>query len=211
MYMTSKKTSNSGPKVDARFHDGIWLGLRMKSDESIIGTPNGVIKAKTVRRLPEDQRWRTEEVSSIRGIPSNPVPSAGKDHIPTEVKGTKHAERGEDEHAPARERKKCDVRPTVATPEPTVRRMHMTRTHTREYGATEGCPRCKGIEAGRSMPHNNECKMKIKARMEQSEEGREGLKNEEQRQDRHLERGDRRSVERGGSKGARQHGRELLV
>ena len=37
MYMTSKKTSNSGPKVDARFHDGIWLGLRMKSDESIIG------------------------------------------------------------------------------------------------------------------------------------------------------------------------------
>ena len=46
------------------------------------------------------------------------------------------------------------------------------------------------------MPHNNECKMNIKARMEQSEEGREGLKKEEQRQDRHLERGDMRSVER---------------
>ena len=66
MYMTSKKTSNSGPKVDARFPDGIWLGLRMKSDESIIGTPNGVIKAKTVRRLPEDQRWSTEEVLSFQ-------------------------------------------------------------------------------------------------------------------------------------------------
>ena len=30
MYMTSKNTSKSGPNVDAKFHDGIWLGLRMK-------------------------------------------------------------------------------------------------------------------------------------------------------------------------------------
>ena len=36
----------------------IWLRLRMKSDESIIGTPYGVIKAKTARRLPEDQKTR---------------------------------------------------------------------------------------------------------------------------------------------------------
>ena len=51
MYMMSKKTSKSGPKVDAKFHDGIWLGLRMKSDESMIGTLSEVVKAKTVRRL----------------------------------------------------------------------------------------------------------------------------------------------------------------
>ena len=56
MCMTSKHTSKSAPKVDAKFHDGMWLGLRMKSDQSIIGTLDGVIKAKTVRRLPEDQR-----------------------------------------------------------------------------------------------------------------------------------------------------------
>ena len=122
MYMTSKNTSKSGPKVDAKFHDGIWLWLRMNSDGSIIGTPSGVIKAKTVRRLPEDQRWCTEEVLSTRGIPSNPVPSTGKDHIPTEVNGTKHAL--------AREREKCDARPIVAAPDPTVRGMYMTRTHT---------------------------------------------------------------------------------
>ena len=65
--MTSKNTSKSAPKA----HDGIWLGLRMKSDELIIGTPNGVIKAKT---LPKDQRWCAEEVLNIRGVPSKPVP-----------------------------------------------------------------------------------------------------------------------------------------
>ena len=58
-----------GRKVDAKFYEGIWLELRMKS-ESIIGTPSGVSTAKTVRKLPEDQIWRAEEVLSFRGIPT---------------------------------------------------------------------------------------------------------------------------------------------
>ena len=62
MYMPSKNTSKSVPQVDAKFHDGVWQGLRTNSDESIIGTPNRVIKAKTVRRLLEDQRWCEEEM-----------------------------------------------------------------------------------------------------------------------------------------------------
>ena len=64
----------------------------------IIGTWSGVIKAKTVRRLPEDQRWFAEEVLSIRGIPSTPVPC---DTL-VEVSGPRHNERGEDEHASTR-------------------------------------------------------------------------------------------------------------
>ena len=39
-----------------------------------------------------------------------------------------------------------------------------------------------------------ECKTRIISRMEQSEHGREGLKKEERRQDRHLEKGVMRSV-----------------
>ena len=87
MYMPSKNTSKSAPKEDAQFHDGLWLGLRMKSDESIVGTPNGVIKVKTVWRLPEDRRWCAEEVLSTRGAASNPVPGVGGNHIPIEAGG----------------------------------------------------------------------------------------------------------------------------
>ena len=72
---------------------------------------------------------------------------------------------------------------------------YITRSHIREYGATEGCPECKWIEAGRSMPHNNECRMRIRARMLQNEDGREGLKKEEQSQDRHLKKAVMRSAE----------------
>ena len=72
----------------------------------------------------------------------------------------------------------CQHRSAVAAPDPTVRRMYITRSHIREYGATEGCPGCKGIEVGRSAPYNNECRMRIRARMEQDEDYGEGLKKE---------------------------------
>ena len=98
-----------------------------------------------------------------------------------------HAERREDEHAPAQEREKYDTQTTVAALDSTVRRTHTTRSHIRDYGASEGCPGCKEIETDRSMPHNNECRMRIRSRMEQSGDGREGLKKEEQKQDRHIE------------------------
>ena len=122
------------------------------------------------------------------------MPHVGGDHILIEANGTHNAERGEGGHATAQEREKCDTRSPVAAPDPTVRRMHTTRSHIREYGATEGCPGCKGTEAGRSMPHDNEWRM-TRARMEQNEDGREGLKKGEPRQDRHLEKAVTRSVE----------------
>ena len=45
-----------------KFYDGILLGLRVKVDESITGTPDGVITAKAVRLVPEYERWCVEEV-----------------------------------------------------------------------------------------------------------------------------------------------------
>ena len=166
------------------------MGLRIKSDESIIRKPSGVVEAKTVRRLLEDQRWCAEEVLNNRGIPSNIVPGVGGDHIPIEANGTRHADRGGDENAPAEER-----RAHVAARDPTMRSMYVTKAHIREYGAAEWCSGCRGIETRRSMPHKNECRMRIRTRTEQNEEVLEGLKKEQQRQDRHLEEAVARSVE----------------
>ena len=38
-----KENKQERAKSNAKFHDGIRLGLRMKSGESITGTPNGVM------------------------------------------------------------------------------------------------------------------------------------------------------------------------
>ena len=45
------------------------------------------------------------------------------------------------------------------------------------------------------MPHKNDCRKRIRDRMEECEEGREGLKKEEQKQDRHFEKAFMRSVD----------------
>ena len=32
------------PNVDARFHDGVWLGIRLASEEYVVGTSAGIFE-----------------------------------------------------------------------------------------------------------------------------------------------------------------------
>ena len=171
-----EKDTHERAQSGSGFHDGIWLALRMRSDESIVGTPSGVIKAKTVRRFPQDQRWCADEVLNMRGVPSSPMLGAG-DQILIEANVARHAEAKEEENMPVQER------------ESGHQSAHQSKRCHR------GDPGCTGIGTGRSMPHNNEGGTRIKTRMEQSDDGREGLKREQQRLDRHLEKAVVRSVE----------------
>ena len=44
--------------MEDTFLDGIFLGMRLRSDEILIGTTRGVIKTRTVRRRVEEEQWR---------------------------------------------------------------------------------------------------------------------------------------------------------
>ena len=59
------------------------------------------------------------------------LPRVGGDHIPIEDGGSRYSERGEDEHAPAQDREKCDNQATVAAPDMAVIRLYRTRSHIR--------------------------------------------------------------------------------
>ena len=52
--------------MDPSFEEGIWLGLVGKSDEDIVGTPQGVVRARSIRRLPADQRWNSVRAAMVR-------------------------------------------------------------------------------------------------------------------------------------------------
>ncbi len=41
-------------KLDVSWVDGVWLGIQLESGESIIGTPEGVVKARDCRRKPDN-------------------------------------------------------------------------------------------------------------------------------------------------------------
>ena len=44
---------------------GVWLGIELRSSEAIIGTPAGVVKTRTIRLLPEEQKWNADDILVI--------------------------------------------------------------------------------------------------------------------------------------------------
>ncbi len=71
--------------MDERWHAGIWLGAIQTPDETIVGTPEGVVKARSVRRKPLADRWSKSELGGMKGSPWKPIPTADGDNIRTSV------------------------------------------------------------------------------------------------------------------------------
>ena len=44
-------------KTESEWSEGIWLGHARQSNEHVIGTEQGVVRAYTVKRKEEGQRW----------------------------------------------------------------------------------------------------------------------------------------------------------
>ena len=60
LYMPLKTERLNMGKDEPKLKEGLWLGVRLRSDEALIGTANGVVKARTTRRPPKSQRWGAE-------------------------------------------------------------------------------------------------------------------------------------------------------
>jgi hypothetical protein len=79
-------------KFDVRWLERVWLGVRVESGESIIGTDRGVVKARDFRRKPlNGGRLCEEKFNKFVGVPWEPYPGAGggtdiktKVRLPTE-------------------------------------------------------------------------------------------------------------------------------
>ena len=56
-------------KMDAAMEPGIWLGRSEESDEHLLGTPRGVMRARTIRRLVPENRWDAQAFLEFRGVP----------------------------------------------------------------------------------------------------------------------------------------------
>ena len=66
-------------KFESVWTDGVYLGHRTLSGESIVGNKDGVFKSRTIRRVPTEDRWHYELLHSLGGIPwkVNPQPEEG--------------------------------------------------------------------------------------------------------------------------------------
>ena len=55
--------------MDASMRPGIWVGRAEDSDEHLVGTPQGVYRCRTVRRMFPERQWNAESFLSMKGFP----------------------------------------------------------------------------------------------------------------------------------------------
>ena len=62
-----KGSGNPAPKLADRWESGVWLGKSDLTDEHLVRTDDGVVYARSVRRLAREQLVRREPHESRRG------------------------------------------------------------------------------------------------------------------------------------------------
>ena len=155
LYMPNKKSGSRLNKLEPKFKYGILLGVSPATSESLVGTADGVYRARVVRRLEEAARWDVEFMQKIRGTPWDP--SMGE-KVDVAI-----------EENPAAPQEIPEVPPV----EVQVRRMKVTKEDIRRFGYTPGCPGCTAIAGRKSAQgHNDLCRSRIEGKLEQEEEGR---------------------------------------
>ena len=58
---------------------GIFLGVKLTSQELYIGVEKGVIRARAVKRRAGGERYNVELLKKLQGSPWRPVPGAPRD------------------------------------------------------------------------------------------------------------------------------------
>eukprot|EP00974_Lingulodinium_polyedra_P097698 9470319-Lingulodinium_polyedra.AAC.1 len=74
-YREVREQKERKEKFATEWKEGVWLGHTRNSNESIIGTKDGVVRAYAVRRQDEAERWRGDIWKQMKGTPQEPVPS----------------------------------------------------------------------------------------------------------------------------------------
>lgn len=71
-------------KLNSRWKAGVWLGIKEDSGKTLIGTKEGFIKVRSIRRRAGNLKWDVEMLESMKGLPWQPVP--GRDSIEPSIK-----------------------------------------------------------------------------------------------------------------------------
>jgi hypothetical protein len=128
----------------------LFLGIRDESGEAIIGTKDGVVKAKDFRRRPGQERWKKERVDKLSGVPWCPIPSEpGQIDLKVRI-------RLPDAASQIVQGAQGSVRDNIA------RIMKIRQEDVLNYGCTQGWLGCRAISRGvTAQSHKEECRTRI--------------------------------------------------
>ena len=64
-----KRKGNMMEKINARWEHDIFVGVRPISREVWVATTEGILKTRSVRRVPVEERWSEDTVKWVRCAP----------------------------------------------------------------------------------------------------------------------------------------------
>ena len=150
--------------------DGVYLGVRGKSGELIVGNRNGVWKTRTIRRKPSEDRWTQRAAELVVGVPwrtsdDDPKIDGERREVTVLEPVQKELLRSEGSR-------------------PVPRSVYISKADLETHGYTRGCIGCRSIfKGGSRQGHSAACR----ARMEASVRGSDKFEKSQQRVNEFLE------------------------
>ena len=163
-------------KLQARWRDGVHLGIRMESSEMLIGTSEGVFKVRSIRRKTEGLRWSASDVEQIIGVPWKPYQFTDDDRLLVRMpEFTEEDATGLKEHLPSED----------AAP----RGIIVTKRDLIKHGYTPNCPGCYSSRHGiKYKSHTPKCRQRIFDSVREDEGDSKRVQDAKEREDAWLER-----------------------
>ena len=56
-------------KLNARWAYGIFVGIRRRSNEVMVSTQEGIVFARSVKRIPTEKRWDQDNLKMVKWAP----------------------------------------------------------------------------------------------------------------------------------------------
>ena len=151
--------------LDARVCMGRYVGTASRNADLLIMTSEGISRGHSLHRRPEDEKWPVEGFEVLRGLPwrmSGPQERASPNRVGMPaLEGEQPAPQHRDFKA---------------------RNLYVMKSDIELYGYTPQCPGCDAQLMGLPQrAHNDECRMRVQRRLQETDEGKERVKRAQER------------------------------
>ena len=152
-------------KADDRMTEGRFVGFQLKTGQYLVISGGEVVAARTVKRMPEEDRWKDPEHILDVGV------------LPWDQPGRPRAEAVR----PAGERDQAEKVVEAHLPPPPAgqglpRRVYLKHGDFVAHGLTESCPGCRAIKLGtRAQGHSAACRARMEEALSRTDSGKRRL------------------------------------
>ena len=163
MYKMLSETGEKNGIMESDWEEGIWLGHARQSNEILVGTEEGMVRAWAAKRLTEEERWDGKMIKGIKGTPARPNPNGPGSDIPIRISVPSSGVEFK-EGPPAR----SDDAP---------RTTYLKKEDFDRHGYSDNCEGCRRRRTGGmgQREHTAECRKRMETTLEKEEnlDGRE--------------------------------------